>query len=93
MIFTDNDNNNYIKSYICHICEKPLYIDKVRDHCHITGKYMGAAHNYCNFHRSDTRLKIPVFFHNGKGYDSHFIINEISNITDVKNISIIPKMR
>ena len=74
---TKDDYINYNKSSICHICEKPLNKDKVRDHCHMTGKYIGAAHNDCNFNRNDKKIKIPVFFHKGKGYDSHYIINEI----------------
>ena len=32
----------------CHVCEKPLEGESVRDHCHITGSYRGAAHNACN---------------------------------------------
>ena len=32
----------------CHICSKELGKDKVRDHCHFTGEYRGAAHNKCN---------------------------------------------
>ena len=35
--------------------------------------------------------KIPVFFHNGKGYDAHFIIQELSNIEHIEQINIIPK--
>lgn len=68
--------------------EKPKYIDsdefdepyeyntpekkKVRDHCHITGQYRGAAHSDCNlgYKYSD---EIPVIIHNLKGYDSHLI--------------------
>lgn len=40
----------------CHICEKPLFDDdnKVRDHCHLTGAYRGAAHSICNLN-----YKIP----------------------------------
>ena len=34
--------------YLCHICKKELLTDKVRDHCHFTGQYRGAAHNSCN---------------------------------------------
>ena len=49
---------------------------KVRDHCHYTGKYRGAAHNICNL-----RYKVPkgisAVFHNGSTYDYHFIINEL----------------
>ena len=58
------------------INNKPM---KVRDHCHITGKYRGAAHDKCNLNFQITN-KIPVIFHNLRGYDSHFIIQEIGEI-------------
>ena len=65
----------------------------VRDHCHITGKYRGSAHNNCNLQlRFDPdKLKIPVVFHNLKGYDSHFIMQKIGKIIEeTKNkISVI----
>ena len=51
---------------------------KVHDHDHITGKYVGAAHNKCNLNRNFKNFKIPVIFHNLKGYDSHFIIKALS---------------
>ena len=44
----------------------------------ITGKYIGAAHNRCNINRNPKNFKIPVFIHNLKGYDSHFIIKALS---------------
>ena len=54
----------------------------VRDHCHITGKYRGSAHNSCNLQlRLDPeKLKLLVIFHNLKGYDSHFIIKKLEKI-------------
>ena len=51
--------------------------DKVKDHCHYTGKFRGAAHNICNL-RYKTPKKIPVVFHNGSTYDYHFIINQLA---------------
>ena len=60
---------------------------EVRDHCHITGKYRGAAHWSCNVNLKLSE-KIPVIFHNLRGYDSHLIIKEISKF-DVK-LSAIP---
>ena len=50
---------------------------KVVGHDHLTGKVRGIAHSYCNlnYHLVDT--KIPIFFHNFKGYDSHYIIKEL----------------
>ena len=49
---------------------------KVRDHCHYTRKYRGAAHNICNL-RYKIPKEIPVVFHNGSTYDYHFIIKEL----------------
>ena len=69
------------KQEICYICKKEFDKKnkkhyKVRDHCHYTGKYRGAAHNICNL-----RYKIPkgilAVFHNGSTYDYHFIIKEL----------------
>lgn len=51
---------------------------KVRDLCHITGNFRGSAHQDCNL-----RLRIKpeeAIFHNLRGYDSHFIIQEIGKI-------------
>ena len=49
---------------------------KVRDHCHYTGKYRGAAHNICNL-RYKIPKEIPLVFHNGSTYNYHFIIKEL----------------
>ena len=43
-------------------------MQKVRDHCHYTGKYRGAAHNNCNLSYK-TPKEIPVVFHNGSTYE------------------------
>ena len=50
---------------------------KVKDHCHYTGKYRGAAHYICNL-RYKTPKEIPVVFHNGSTYDYHLIIKELA---------------
>ncbi|KYM96987.1 hypothetical protein ALC62_12365 [Cyphomyrmex costatus] len=62
------------------ICEKPFEIEhlRVRDHCHITGRYRGPAYSDCNINHRDSCV-IPVFFHNLSGYDAHFIIKDITN--------------
>ena len=69
---------NFNRSTICHICNGKLHYkkDKVRDHCHVTGEYRGAAHKNCNL-QFRISTKVPVIFHNLRGYDSHFIIQEI----------------
>ena len=45
---------------------------KVKDHCHYTGKFRGAAHNYCNLIYKVPK-SIPTVIHNA-GCDTHFII-------------------
>ena len=75
---TKEEDDNYNKENICYICKKEFNNDKVRDHCHCTGKYRGAAHNTCNL-RYKIPKNIPVFFHNGSTYDYHFIIKELAN--------------
>ena len=81
---------NYNDQKVCYICKKEFdTIDttkssslehkknyKVRDHCHYTGKYRGAAHNICNL-RYKVPNEIPVVFHNGSTYNYHFIIKEL----------------
>ena len=73
----------------CWICDKLFDVgdDKVRDHCHITGKYRGAAH-WSRIINLKLTKKIPVIFHNLRGHDSHLTIKEISKF-DVK-VSVIP---
>ena len=72
------------KQKVCHICEKKFSTDdnnetyhKVRDHCHYTGKYIGAAHDIYNL-RYEIPKEIPVVFHNCSTYDYHFIIKELA---------------
>ena len=60
----------------CHICQKELVEGKVLDHCHLTGKYRGAAHNECNLNYKVAKF-FPVIFHNLSGYDSHLFIKNI----------------
>ena len=84
---TKEDEVNFQKATECHICNKQFTNDeiRVRDHCHITGKFRGSAHQECNLKLTlnPDKIKIPVIFHNLRGYDSHFIMQEIGAI--VKN--------
>ena len=84
---TEENEREFEKATTCHICDKK-YTEKdirVRDHCHITGKFRGSAHQDCNLKLriNPKEIKIPVIFHNLRGYDSHFIMQEIGAI--VKN--------
>ena len=81
---TDEETEFYGNQKVCHICKKEFSTEKndkntfklyhkVRDHCHYTGKFRGAAHSICNL-RYKTPKEIPVVFRNGSTYDYHFII-------------------
>ena len=60
------------------ICGKLVLVgdDKVRDHCHVTGKYRSSAHWNCNVNVKLTK-NVPVIFHHLRSYDSHLIMQEI----------------
>ena len=68
----------------CFNCQKPLlqknYRDALKDHCHITGKYRGAAHNACNLKLriNPKTIPIPVVFHNLRGYDAYHLMQAMS---------------
>ena len=82
---TNEEKKIHHEQKVCYICKKEFSTNdddnkkyfKVRDHCHYTGKYRGAAHDTCNL-----RYKIPkeilVVFHNGSTYVYHFIIKELA---------------
>ena len=78
---TTKENIYHNKQKICYVCKKEFNNNdkknyKVRDHCHYTGKYRGAAHNICNL-RYNVPKEIPIVLHNGSTYDYHFIIKEL----------------
>ena len=89
MIITKEEETVFKNAEVCHICNKK-YTKKdnpVRDHCHVTSKYRGSVRNTCN---RSFRLtyKIPVIFHNLRGYNSHLIMQEIGKFN--KEINVIP---
>ena len=85
---THNENKFYEEQEKWHICQKEFCYDKnekkkfkiyqkVRDHCHYTGKLRGAAHSICNSNYKVPQ-EIPVKIHNGSKYDYHFLIKELA---------------
>ena len=79
---TKEQTVEFITAKECHICFKKFSPKdrKVRDHCHYTGKYRGAAHSSCNL-RYRIPDYIPVVFHNLAGYDAHLFIKELAKHT------------
>ena len=83
LILTKEEEKEFQSATICHICEEKLSSDKklkVRDHCHFTGKYRGAAHNKCNL-ECRKPLILPVIFHNLQGYDAHLFIKQLAKVS------------
>ena len=90
MIFTEEDRKHFNNASDCWICGEKLENDRVRDHCHFTGRYRGPAHNKCNLKYRKPK-NISVFFHNLSGYDSHLFIKKIGcSINKNENIKCIP---
>ena len=87
MIFTEEDKKQHDKEKECWICRELLNGDKVRDHCHYTGRYRGPAHNKCNLKYRKPKF-IPVVFHNLSGYDGHLFIKKLGSPNE--NIDCIP---
>ena len=86
---TKEEETLFQKSKNCWICEKFINNDeeKVRDHCHTTVQFRCAAYRNCNVNSQPTK-KVPVIFHNLRGYHSHLVFNELDKF-DVK-IKVIP---
>ena len=91
MNFTVKDEIDFREAKECWICGKNFsFMDKyedrgdceekiVRDHCHYTGKYRGAAYASCNLRLRRTK-RIPVIFHNFTGYDNHLFVKSLGKI-------------
>ena len=84
LVMTEDDEMHFKLMDKCYICGEK-YTDKdvrIRDHCHITGKFRSSAHQECNLKPriKPENLKIPVVFHNLQGYDNHFIMQQIGEI-------------
>ena len=75
MVWLDEDEVRYKTATVCHICKEPFESvrDKVKDHCHRSGKWLGAAHYQCNVDRR-VKTKLLCYMHNFSGYDSHFVM-------------------
>ena len=81
IIFGKEEEERYNEETRCWICkgefdDKDKNKEKVKDHCHYTGRYRGAAHNECNLNYRKPNFT-PVVFHNLSGYDSHLFIKNL----------------
>ena len=92
LAMTKETNEGLKNSTKCWICDNNCVDNdvKVRDRCHMTGKYSGSAHRYCNINPKIYH-KIPAVIHNSKNYDSHLIILIIQELGKFNlKINVIP---
>ena len=77
MIVAKKEKERFDEETKCWICNENFDgDDKVRDHCHLTGRYRGATHNECNLNYRKPNFT-PVAFHNLSVYDSHLFIKNL----------------
>ena len=92
MFWTNEDDLKYQQATTCHYCGGHFEAGgpqrKVRDHSHIDGNGIGAAHQNCNL-RNRAKEGLLLYCHNLSGYDSHFIIKHY-NTTNCSEFSAIP---
>ena len=83
------EERKFQSSNKCKMCHKLCDAgnNKVRDRCHITGKYRGSADLSCNIHLKLSK-KVPIIFHNLNRYESHLIMQEIGKF-ELK-VNVIP---
>ena len=81
LIMSYKEEEQFQSSKTCWICGKRVdnEDEKVRDHCHVTGKVRGAAHWICNINLQLNK-NVPVIIHNLRTYDSHLIFDELKNL-------------
>ena len=88
ILWEKGEKEAFAKTNICWFCRKKIEYKKVADHCHLTGRFRGAAHEVCNL-KAKVPEFTPVFMHNLDGYDSHLFIknmgNEFGEITAIPN--------
>lgn len=89
MDLSEEETKAFQEATLCYICHGELRSDVVRDHCHVAGKFRSSAHSSCNLNFR-LRERIPVFFHNLKGYDAHHSMNVIGKFKH-KKINCIPQ--
>ena len=93
IIMTEENEEEYRKNIICRFGEKFIESEKVRDHCHLTGKYRGPAHSKCNINVTQKQSNfIPFIFHNFSNYDCHLFFKKlVDKKKDNVEFEIIPK--
>ena len=89
---TNQEWKSFREAEVCWLCRKGFErgnLTKVRDHCHFSGKFRGAAHASCNLKFKRPKFT-PVFFHNLQNYDAHLFVRALGTLDEVLNVTCIP---
>ena len=89
---TNQEWKLFREATVCWLCQKEFEkgdLVKVRDHCHFTGKFRGAAHRSCNLKFQRPKFT-PVFFHNLQNYDAHLFVRALGTLDEVLSVTCIP---
>ena len=90
MAMTVEEEAEVAAAVSCYLCGEDLDGDRVRDHDHLTGRFLGVAHNACNLVRRE-KSQLTCLAHNFSGYDSHFLVRAFNRFPErIKRISAIP---
>ncbi|XP_066902574.1 uncharacterized protein [Halyomorpha halys] len=86
---SSSEEEDWDKAETCYLCKQQFKEnnEKVRDHCHLTGTYLGPSCNNCNLKRVNPSF-IPVIMHNLSNYDAHFIVKELGGVPG--RVEVIP---
>ena len=89
---TNEEWKTFREATVCWLCRKEFgdgNLRKVRDHCHFTGKFRGAAHSSCNLKFQRPKFT-PVFLHNLQNYDEHLFVRALGTLDEVLDVTCIP---
>ena len=91
LIMSEKQEEQFPSTKLCWICEILIDDDdeKVRDCCHVTGKFRSAAHWSCNINLQLAK-NVSLIFHNLRGYGSGLIFDELNKFGE--KIDVIPNM-
>ncbi|MES9902420.1 MAG: hypothetical protein ABW168_07025 [Sedimenticola sp.] len=85
MVMSSEDDRMFENAKKCHICQQYFRKDsvKVRDHCHLTAAFRGAAHVDCNLKYKQPSY-LPIVFHNLRGFDGHLLCEAVGKFKNLK---------
>ena len=89
---TEEQEQEFRRATQCWICKKALLPGLGhRDHDHLSGEYRGPAHASCNLQYSFKGHRLPIFFHNLRGYDGHFLLRAAGKVSATLKMTCLAK--